>query len=382
MTSSPPRPKTFLIACGGTGGHLAPGIALAESLSERGHECELVISDKQVDARLLSKYSRWKAHTLPGSGFSFKPALFLKFFLNLWKGFWKAWRLHQQTQPDALIAFGGFACVAISLTCYGRKTPIILHESNRRTGKAIRLLSHIACRLYLPEGSHLEGSGKAAVRFCGLPLRKEIHKHNKAFARGQLGMDKGKGKLLLVVGGSQGAKSFNHWAREHMERLARENINLYCITGEGGKERKIFQRQSRKGESVRLIFTPFCDHMALVMSAADLVIARAGSGSISEFTACELPSILSPHPNSADEHQRYNALILQSQGGGLMLPEKNLKQFYKEVVQLIHNDRLLAKFKKNLSHIKRTNPRDFMVKDIEQVLNRESPPCRESPHSA
>ena len=126
-----------LLACGGTGGHLAPGIALAQRLTEEGHECLLIVSSKVVDARMTSNYPR--LNFVPGKGRGFGPGLIAKllFFPALLGAVWSSWCLLRRFRPDALVCFGGFMSLGPSLACRLSGIPVLVHEANRKPGKAV-----------------------------------------------------------------------------------------------------------------------------------------------------------------------------------------------------------------------------------------------------
>src|SRR5215212_7614124 len=126
----------FIISCGGTGGHLSPGISLAEGLSARGHETRLLISQKKVDARLSEKYPQLRFERMPGTGFNWHPWKLLKCGLSQVQAFWFCVRLIRTTRADAVIGFGGFTSAPIVLAAWLSGVPSALHESNRVPGLA------------------------------------------------------------------------------------------------------------------------------------------------------------------------------------------------------------------------------------------------------
>src|SRR3954467_14879975 len=121
----------FIISCGGTGGHLSPGIALAEGLRAHGHESVLLISQKKVDARLSEKYPQLRFERMPGTGFSWQPLKLLKCVASQAKAFWFCWRMIRRTRPDAVVGFGGFTSAPVVLAAWVSGVPSALHESNR-----------------------------------------------------------------------------------------------------------------------------------------------------------------------------------------------------------------------------------------------------------
>ena len=134
----------ILIACGGTGGHLAPGIAIAEVLQARGHDCTLLISQKQVDSALIEKYSHLNFHKTPGQAFSGGVTRWITSCWSLFSGYLFSSKLVKQEKPDLVLLFGGFLSVGLGLAARFAGVPVAVHEANCRPGKAVRLLKHLA----------------------------------------------------------------------------------------------------------------------------------------------------------------------------------------------------------------------------------------------
>lgn len=355
-----------LICCGGTGGHLSPGIALAETLQSRNYRSTLVVSHKEVDSRLLKSYPHLDYIKTLGQPFGWAPHRLLAFFVSHFGGFLFALRYVRKEKPDVLIGFGGFSTVGMALAAFLLNVPIILHEANRCPGKAIRFLSSIASRIYLPPGVRLRSILPKTVRYYGYPVRKSIRRISQQEARESLNLNI-RGRLLLVFGGSQGAHSLNEWVRDNCDALAKEGINVCCVTGIRKGSEGVFEHTSEDGHIIRIYFMPFCDKMAELLSSADLAVARAGAGSIAEFMRCRLPSILVPYPFSADKHQQANADFLERQGGAVVLPESRLDHLFDEVKSTIFNEWLLATMRRNLELLDRGNSIELILQDIEEI---------------
>ena len=356
----------FLIACGGTGGHLSPGIALAEGLTARGHETTLLISHKKVDARLMEKYPLLRFERIPGVHLALNPVGFCRFFWQQLQAFWFSARLIRAWHPDVIIGFGGFTTSGIIVVAALFRRAVALHEANRVPGRAIRLLGGLAQRLYLPPGVHLPGVRLAGVRHVGLPVRREIIRLPHEAARSRLGLDPVL-KVLVIFGGSQGAAPLNNWVRERLARLAEEGIQVYCVTGLGKGGAEVQELRASSGQTVKAIFVPFCDDVATLLSAADLVVSRAGAGTIAELIRCVTPAILVPFPQAANNHQWANARFFEQQGGGLVVDQRFLAELDREVFDVMFNDWLLRKFRANLQRMDRANSLDLILDDLEEL---------------
>lgn len=355
--------KTFIVACGGTGGHLSPGIAVAEELIQHGHKCILIISNKEIDKTLAKNYPQISFLRFPGIAFSKKPHLWIRCMIEVIKNFCKSLKLIRSISADAVIGFGGFTNVGIILAATCLRKPCFLHEANRIIGKANRLLSTFATRFYLPEGALLKNIFPVHLSYLGFPLRKEIIKIDKKEARKHLHLPQHQ-SLVLVTGGSQGAQALNQWCVDHCELLNAYGINVICLTG-------LKQTQSRNlylDSNAHVQFLPFSNDMNILYSAADLVICRAGAGTIAEIIRCETPAILVPYPHAADNHQYVNASFFTQQSGCLMVEQSKLHTLFDEILQLLNNPSMLNHISCNLRQLNQDDYTRLLVQDIEKVL--------------
>lgn len=356
----------FLISCGGTGGHLSPGIALAEGLIARGHSVRLLISLKKVDARLIEKYPKLEFVRVPGTGFSLNPVKLVRFVATQLRGVLFCLRLVGEVRPDAVIGFGGFTSAGVVLAARLKGVPVALHEANRVPGRAIRVLGRLAQRVYLPPGVRLASVTMSVMRHVGLPVRREIARIPQEQARAALNFDLSQ-RLVVVFGGSQGATVLNEWARQEFKALAAQGVQLCCITGLDKGRDGVVELQSSTGATVRAYFLMFCDRVAELLCAADVVVSRAGAGTIAELIRCETPAVLVPFPHAADDHQRANAAFFERQGGGIAIDESAMSGLRDEVLDVIFNESLLRKFRSNLQRMDRANPLEFMLGDLEEI---------------
>ncbi|MDR2769479.1 MAG: UDP-N-acetylglucosamine--N-acetylmuramyl-(pentapeptide) pyrophosphoryl-undecaprenol N-acetylglucosamine transferase [Puniceicoccales bacterium] len=358
----------FLIACGGTGGHLSPGIALAQELIARGHACILIITQKMVDKKLSQAYPDIAFVHFCGIGWSKKFWLWPKFLFFQLKNFFASIWLLKKFQVDLVLAFGGFISVGIFGAAILLRKLRVLHEANQCPGKAIRFLSHFAKRVYLPQGVHLKKVSVKTVRNFGFPVRKEIQKIDRWNARKQLNLSQDQ-YVLVVVGGSQGAKVLNKWVIDNFEAFGEQGINVVCVTGVGqGSEREVEQYQA-DGQKTKLILIPFALNMHVLFSAANLVISRAGAGTIAELTRCETPSILIPYPFATDNHQYANALFFERKGACLMLQQEAMSHnLFNEVIHLIADECLLENMRYNMKQLNGEDATTLIVNDLEQLL--------------
>ncbi len=359
--------RTYLLSCGGTGGHLSPGIALAEGLVARGHRVVLLISHKKVDTRLAAKYPALRFEPIPGTPFGAHPAVLARFIVSQTKGFFAGLRLVRSLRPAAIVGFGGFTTASIIVAGAMHGVPVALHEANRVPGKAVRHLARFARRVYLPVNVALPGPAATRIRHAALPVRSEITRLPRAEAAGRLGLDPAK-KILVVFGGSQGATPLNDWARGAAAGLAALGVQLACVTGLGKGESAFTSHQGPNGADVRQVWIPFCDDVAALLSAADLVVARAGAGSLAEFARIGSPAIVVPYPQAADDHQRANAAWFAKKGGGVVVDQNDIARLTPLATALIVDDDGLARHRAALARLAAEPALDFIIDDLEHAV--------------
>jgi len=317
-----------LLVCGGTGGHLAPGIALAEQLASRGADCLLLVSGKGVDTRMAARYPALafrRGHGRGwGPGLRGRLAFLLLGLVALADSLW----LLLRRRPAAVVCFGGYLSLAPALLARLLLIPVHLHEANRVPGKAVRLLARLASTIHVPPGVSLPSVPASRLRPGGFPLRAEIGPRPREAARAALGFP-AEGRLLLVVGGSQGASALTRWSAESFPELARLGVHLLCLSGPGGRS-----DEERSAGSVAR-FLPFCDRMAEAYAAADLAVSRAGAGTLAELAACRLPAVLVPLPSAADDHQSANARVAAAEGAARVCPEGEIGSLLSLVAGLL-----------------------------------------------
>ncbi|MDR1789982.1 MAG: UDP-N-acetylglucosamine--N-acetylmuramyl-(pentapeptide) pyrophosphoryl-undecaprenol N-acetylglucosamine transferase [Opitutaceae bacterium] len=357
IPETPPPPRHYLVACGGTGGHLAPGIALAQALARRGHAATLLISDKPVDARLAGKYPALGFRKISAAPLSFSPKKLARFLAAQTRGLREGLRLVREKRPAAIIGFGGFTSAAIVAAGLLRRVPVALHESNRVPGRATRLLARFARLVWLPPGVAAPGMDASKIRFAGLPLREEIRPLPADAARARLGLPPG-GPVLSVLGGSQGAAPLNAWALAAAPALAAAGVRLRVITGLG----------KQPADAPAGVCVPFTDDIPALLSASDLVVARAGAGTIAELVRCETPSVLVPYPQAADDHQRANARHFAATGAALVVEQDALAGLLPVVLSLLRDHgKQLAAMREALRRQAADDPLPQILADIERL---------------
>lgn len=358
--------SNFVISCGGTGGHLVPGIAIGEALIAKGHNVIFVISKKEIDSKLAEKYPKLEFVKVSSCPFSLNPFKAIKFLYEQYLGFLDAKKLIKFRDCKVAIAFGGFNSLPVSLASKFLKRSLVLHESNMKVGKSIRVLGHIADKIYIPHGANINRKKNSIVKHAGYPIRKEIKRLDKTLSKAHFGFEAYE-NVLLVVGGSQGAVALNKFVDANIEKFKADDISVLCICGSNYKDLESIEYVGSDSKVRHIKKMTFCSDMASALSCCEVVIARAGAGSIAEFAKCKVPSILVPLPTSADDHQKENALKVERLGACIMLEQKNISKLYNETANLFYNKNLKHIMKDNLTRIDEMNNINNMLKEIEAI---------------
>ena len=308
-----------IIACGGTGGHLFPGVAVAQELKNRGHEVKLLISQKKVDARASEKYKNLDFDTVPAVA---KPkTLSLKmipFMWKMWRTIGQCKKMHKSFATEAVIGMGGFTSLAPVLAGHKMGAKSYVHDSNALPGKANRLTSRWCDGVMLGFEAARGFFPNNAVEITGTPVREEIENlPERVVAAEKLGLNADL-KTVLVMGGSQGAKKLNDLAVGAAKAMP--GVQFLHITGSSDFDRVSDKVSSSKNHKV----LAFCDDMAAVYAVSDMAIMRSGASSLCEISYVGLASILVPYPHAADDHQTKNAEVFEKADAALLRQEEDI----------------------------------------------------------
>ncbi|MGJ8726674.1 MAG: undecaprenyldiphospho-muramoylpentapeptide beta-N-acetylglucosaminyltransferase [Roseibacillus sp.] len=307
-----------VIACGGTGGHLFPGIAVAEELQKQGHDPVLVISEKKVDAEASAKYGNLRFEVMPA--IAKPPTLSLKmipFVLGLVKSIGQCKALLKSEKAEVVLGMGGFTSFAPAYA--GKKLGLrtYVHDSNAIPGKTNIMIAKYCTKVLLgfeAAKSYFSGRETAVV---GTPVRDELRRlPSREEASQKWGLNPEK-PTVLVFGGSQGARGLNTLVVEAANTL---DCQILHVTGQLDYERV----QGLVGEKEGYHAMAFCDDMPAAYAVADGAICRSGASSLTELGFLGIPSVLIPYPFAADDHQTANAKVFADAGAALMAQEKEL----------------------------------------------------------
>lgn len=305
------------IACGGTGGHLFPGIAVGEELIRRGCDIMLLVSEKEIDEQAVKSAYGMRVVALPAVGL--QAGQFGKFVRGFTKSFIAVRRIFNERRPQIVLGMGGFACAPPILAGKTLGAATFLHESNSIPGKANRLLASLVNRVFVgfPQAGGRLRNERIVV--TGTPVRPQFQPRAPEPCRLALGLDP-KRPVLLIMGGSQGATAVNAMVLEAVPRLRQSapELQFLHLTGPNDEANARAQYAAQKAKAV---VHAFLTEMELAIGAATVVVSRAGASSLAELAAMQLPAILIPYPTAADNHQFYNAHAFASAGAAVRLDQ-------------------------------------------------------------
>ena len=317
MTNKTPAAPLVAIACGGTGGHIFPGLAVAGCLRDCGCDVVALISLKKIDQEATRAARGVAIETLPAVGLSGRN------YLQFIAGFWRAYRLAKlrfaQRPPQGVLAMGGFTSAPPIHA--GRKfgAALFLHESNTIPGRANRWLARFVHQAFVGFPSAANRLKNVQVRHTGTPVRPQFKPMDAGWARAQLGLRED-APVLLVMGGSQGAHAVNELVRAALPLLSSKlgGWQFMHLTGEQDEQAV---RTAYAALGLHAVVHAFYDRMELALGAATVAISRAGASSLAEIAAMRLPAILIPLPTAADNHQWHNARAFSEAGAAVLLEQ-------------------------------------------------------------
>jgi UDP-N-acetylglucosamine--N-acetylmuramyl-(pentapeptide) pyrophosphoryl-undecaprenol N-acetylglucosamine transferase len=306
--------KTALIMAGGTGGHIFPGLAVAEALRARGWRVHWLGAPTGMEQQLV-----------PPRGFAFEPVDFggvrgkgivtlALLPLKLLRAFWQSIGVVRRVKPDVVVGLGGYITFPGGMMSVLLGKPLVLHEQNSVAGMANKVLAGVADRIFSAFPNVLK-----KAQWVGNPLREAFLSQPDPAARfaGRSGPLK-----LLVVGGSLGAKALNTIVPRALARIAEQDRPI--VLHQSGAKQIDELRANYAAAGVEAELTPFIDETAEAFAEADLVIARAGASTVTEIAAVGAAALFVPFPSAVDDHQTTNARFIVDAGGGWLVQQSEL----------------------------------------------------------
>ncbi|GJQ21565.1 MAG: UDP-N-acetylglucosamine--N-acetylmuramyl-(pentapeptide) pyrophosphoryl-undecaprenol N-acetylglucosamine transferase [Bacteroidia bacterium] len=356
-----PGRVTIILTGGGTGGHVFPALAIAETLRQERPDIQLVyagtrgrIEEKIVPPLGYKFVSIWISGLQRGAVLG-NLLLPIKIIVSLIQSF----LLMARWKPSVVAGTGGYVCAPVLLAASVLGIPTVLHESNSYPGVTTRLLAGRVSRLYLgfdDAKRWLPGVRNAAT--VGTPVR-TLEGVSRSEACGTFGLNEEK-RVLLVLGGSQGAAAINEAILQNLETFEREEIQLIWQTGEQHFPR-VAQALGTKGVGW---VGPFITAMDRAYAAADLVVCRAGATTLAELTGAAKPAVLIPYPHAAGDHQTRNAESLVRAAAAVLIQERELGRLGSVVLDLMNDPDRRSAMSRAAGHLAKPDAARIIAKDI------------------
>jgi len=392
--------KRVIISGGGTGGHIFPAISIANAIKARYPEVEILFvgAENRMEMERVPA-AGYKIIGLPVAGFDRKNLLKnISVLIKLQKSLSLARKVICDFKPEIAIGVGGYASGPTLKAASRMHIPTLLQEQNSYAGVTNKLLAKKAAKICVAYDGMEQFFPKEKIVLTGNPVRQDLQcseeKRKEAYNYFKLNPNK---KTILVIGGSLGARTINQSILKLVENgklkieleidVSQNEMQNVQIIWQTGKAyfKQIKEKLSKNGEennfqlstltnvdfqfNFQLYITEFVSRMDLAYSVADLIISRAGAGSISEFCMLGKPVILVPSPNVAEDHQTKNAMSLANKNAAIMIADKDAEnQLVDKALQLIHNESELQSLSTNILKLALPDAANSIVDEIEKIL--------------
>lgn len=361
-----------IFACAGSGGHVNPAIAIANILKKREKNCEILFIGTKtgLENDLVKEAGYPIKHIETGKiirSFTFKN---IKALTSNLKGIQDAKKIIKEFQPDIVIGTGGYICGPVMLSARKCHVPYVLHESNAFPGVAVKLLAKKASHVMISfEDARKRLKNRDNIVYTGTPAKFNEEKFDSldvTECRKKLGLQNIHKKIVLVTCGSQGAAKINETILEMVSHISNEKVFFVLITGQKNYETVLKQKEKIEQEK-KICLDPylrlekFVFQMDVMYKAVDMCITRAGAMTITELALAKKPAILIPLPTAAENHQLYNARVLEKVNAGKIIEQKDL------TITLL-NDTIEEMIQGNCLQEMANNAKQVVVKGVEDKI--------------
>lgn len=346
--------RKVLFTTGGTGGHIYPALSIAEKMREKNVEVLFVGTKHRMEKDLIPK------ENFRFTGLDVLPLKSVSSAVKMISATFKALKVMKKENPSQVIGFGNYITIPVLLSAKILRIPYYLQEQNCKMGLANKYFYKGAKKVFAAFENTLDDvPHKYRKKFLvtGNPLREEFYKKDKNDERKKLNIKENE-KVILVMGGSLGAKNINEAILKSWEKIIKDkNIRLFWATGKENFEEAVF----RMKDFGNAVIMPYFENAADIMSAADLVICRAGASTISELIQLEKPSILIPYDFVG---QKENADVLEFINGAKTFSNEDVEKAVEEALVLVKQDEMLDFMKNNIKELKKENSVNIIVETM------------------
>ena len=358
----------IIVSGGGTGGHIFPALSIADAIRSKHPDAKILFvgADNRMEMQRVPD-AGYEIVGLPIAGFDRKNLL--KNIRVLWlilKSQRMAKKIIKKFAPHAVVGVGGYASGPTLKMAASMNIPTLIQEQNSYAGVTNKILAKRAEKICVAYDGMERFFPKEKIELTGNPVRKSLieMRTNRNEAVKALGLDENK-KCVLIVGGSLGARSINEAVIANIETI-RDNKDIQFIWQSGKlyfEEMK--ERCANIGKPENLTITDFVSNMAAALGAADLVISRAGAGSISEFALLGKAVILVPSPNVSEDHQTKNAMALVEKDAAIHIPDAKAKEdMIKTAVETVLDAQRIATLEKNVEKLGKPNAAEVIADEV------------------
>lgn len=356
-----------ILSGGGTGGHIYPAIAIADEIKRRHPDAEILF----VGAK-----DRMEMEKVPQAGYKIEGlwitgiqrSLSLKnlaFPIKLMSSLAKSRKIIKRFKPDIVIGTGGFASGPLLRVAISKGIPTLIQEQNSLPGITNKILAKYADKICAAYEKVKEYFPAERTIITGNPVRQDLLQVNQlreeALEHFQLSKDK---KTVLVIGGSLGARRINKLIQTFLNRFKQEDVQLIWQSG------KLYYDEYKKYDSETIRVKEFLNRMDLAYAAADVIISRAGAGSVSELCIVGKPVLFIPSPNVAENHQAKNAMAIMEKHAALMITEEELNERFDPCFfNLLKDEKTMKRYSENIKKLALPNATSDIVDEVEKLVN-------------
>jgi len=363
--------KRVIIGGGGTGGHIFPAISIANALRS---------ADKEIDILFVGALNKIEMEKVPEAGYriiglpvaGFQRKISIKnfsFFVKLLKSMRSSGRIIREFKPDVAVGVGGYASGPILKAAARKKIPVVIQEQNSYAGVTNRILARSAVRICVAYDGMERFFPAEKIVLTGNPVRKDIidQNGNREDALTHFGLDPSK-QTILILGGSLGARTINNSIAGYLSKFP-DDIQMLWQCGKlyYSEMNAILKASGKKN----IVLKEFIREMSQAFTATDIIVSRAGAGTISELAIVAKPVILVPSPNVAEDHQTQNALSLVNKGAAVLVKDSEASgMLMSRALSLLKNPDERKKLSENLKKLAITDSADRIAGEILKLIKK------------
>lgn len=360
----------IIISGGGTGGHIFPAISIAQALKRLQPDAEILFvgAKGKIEEKKVPE-AGFKIELIDIRGFQRKISFEnIKNIFRLIKALSKSTKIIRKFKPDVVVGVGGYASGPVVYKAAKKKIPTLIQEQNSYPGITNKILSKRVDKICVAYDKTERFFPKEKIILTGNPVRKKIvdTEADKEEVLSFFNLEPDR-KVILSLGGSGGAKSINEGITANINLIVESGAYLIWQTGKNYYDSSLKATEGIQSGAVKIF--DFIDRMDLAYKAADIVISRAGAGTISELCLLEKASILVPSPNVAEDHQTKNALALVEKNAAVLIKDNETEQkLIPEALKLIENEDKRKELSENIAKEKMVNSDELIAKEVINLI--------------